>query len=215
MNSSTLRAINLGTIAPFNPAEASAIAKTPVSHAVAIGPLGLQGDEQADRVHHGGPDKAIHHYPHDHYPFWQDLLGDHALLNGEGAFGENISTCGLTETTVCLGDRFRLGSALVEISQGRQPCWKLDHRFDHPGVMAAVVRTARSGWYYRVIESGTACVGDPIELVNRPLAEWSVARCFALLVGGAHSQDPAAVRALANEPLLATPWRERAARLMG
>ncbi|MEN9683310.1 MAG: hypothetical protein RLZZ427_1061 [Pseudomonadota bacterium] len=215
MTSSTIRAVNLGTIAAFSPAEASAIAKTPVSHPVAIGPLGLHGDEQADRVHHGGPDKAIHHYPHDHYPFWRDQLGDHALLDREGAFGENISTLGLTETTVCLGDRFRLGSALVEISQGRQPCWKLDHRFDRPGVMAAVVRTARSGWYYRVIESGAACVGDTIELVERPLAEWSVARCFALLVGGAHKQDPAAVRTLADQPLLATPWRERAARLMG
>lgn len=209
----TIHAVNVGKITPFQGDEGSAIAKVPISTAAQIGPLGLAGDEQADLVHHGGVDKAIHHYPRDHYPHWQAMLGDHPLLHGEGAFGENISTLGLLETEVCLGDRFRLGSALVEVSQGRQPCWKLDHRFARRGVMAEVVRTARSGWYYRVIESGSVAPGETIELIDRPLPEWSVVRCFALLVGGAHKADPAAIRALAGQPLLAEPWRKRAAQL--
>lgn len=212
---STIRAVNLGKVTPFRDGEGSAIAKAPASGPIAIGPLGLHGDEQADRIHHGGPDKAIHHYPHDHYPHWRSVIGDHPLLASDGAFGENISTSDLVETTVCLGDRFRLGSALVEISQGRQPCWKLDHRFGQRGVMAEVVRSARSGWYYRVIEAGQAAAGDTIELVSRPLPDWSVARCFKLLVGGEHKDDPAAVRALAEQPVLAAPWRIRAAQLLG
>lgn len=208
-----IRAVNIGKVTPFRDAEGSAIAKTPVSERVAIGWTGLMGDEQADLVHHGGREKAIHHYPRDHYPHWLGVVGDHPLLSGDGAFGENISTVGMTEAQVCLGDRFRLGSALVEVSQGRQPCWKLDHRFARPGVMAEVVRTARSGWYYRVLEEGAVSVGEHIELVERPLPEWSIARCFALLVGGQHKADPAAVRALAGQPLLAQPWRSRAAAL--
>lgn len=211
----TVRAVNLGKVVPFRGDEGSAIAKAPAGGPVAVGPLGLAGDEQGDPVHHGGPDKAIHHYPRDHYPHWRGVLGDHPLLDGEGAFGENVSTLGLTEADVCLGDRFRLGSALVEVSQGRQPCWKLDHRFGLDGVLAEVVRTARSGWYYRVIERGSVNIGDAIALVARPLPEWSVARCFTLLVGGGHRSDPAAVRALAEQPLLAAPWRTRAAQLLG
>ncbi len=209
-----LRSVNTGTVAPFRTAdEPSAIAKQPVAGPVEVTVLGLAGDQQADRVHHGGADKAIHHYPRDHYPHWRAVLGHHPLLDGEGAFGENISTSGLVEETVCLGDRFRLGTALVEVSQGRQPCWKLDHRFGRPGVLAEVVRSRRSGWYYRVIEPGAAGAGDTIELIDRPLPEWTVARCFGLLVGGAHRDDPGALRFLAAQPLLAAPWRERAAKL--
>ena len=106
-------AVNLGKAAAFRGEEASAIAKQPAAGAVVIGAHGLVGDEQADQVHHGGPEMALHHYPRDHYPHWQGLLGDHPLLAGQAAFGENISTLGMTETEVCLGDRYRLGSALV------------------------------------------------------------------------------------------------------
>lgn len=212
----TVRSLNLGSARPFrDDGTKSAIAKVPIDQPVAIGPLGLSGDEQADLTVHGGPDKAIHHYPHDHYAVWPDELGDHPLLRGEGAFGENVSTLGLTEDAACIGDRYRLGTALIEISQGRQPCWKLDHRFDHKGLSAKVIRTGRSGWYYRVIEPGNARAGDRLELVERPCPDWTVARVFTLLVGGGHRADSSALRALATEPLLAENWRNRAARLQG
>lgn len=211
-----VEALLVGRIAPFRDAdEPSAIAKQPLSGPVAITRLGLAGDEQADRVHHGGPDKAIHLYPRDHYGFWQDELAGHPLLTRAGAFGENVSTTGLVEEDVCIGDRFRLGSALVEVSQGRQPCWKLDHRFGRPGVLARVVTTGRCGWYLRVIEEGVAQAGDSLALVDRPLPTWSVARTFALLIGGKSKSDPAALRALAAMPLLAEPWRRRATDLLG
>ncbi|PKQ00173.1 MAG: MOSC domain-containing protein [Alphaproteobacteria bacterium HGW-Alphaproteobacteria-13] len=194
--------------------EASAIAKTPVAGMRRVGFLGIDGDEQADLSVHGGPDKAVHHYPRDHYPFWNEELGDHALLGAPGAFGENISTRGLTEDAACLGDRYRLGTALVEISQGRQPCWKLGHRFGDARVPATVVRTGRSGWYYRVIEEGTVAAGDGLRLVERPLPAWTVARLFRLLIGGAGKREPAALRELAGLDVLAGNWRKRAEKLL-
>lgn len=208
--------VSLGRIAPFRGAdEPSAIDKHPVTGPVAVTYLGLAGDEQADPVHHGGPDKALHHYPREHYAHWRAFLGDHSLLLGEAAMGENLATLGLEEEAVCLGDRFRLGSALVEISQGRQPCWKLGHRFGDPRVTAEVVRTGKSGWYYRVIEAGTVAAGDQLSLLDRPLPDWSVARVFALLVGGGHRADRAAVAELERKTVLAEAWRQRARQLLG
>ncbi|MEJ2409375.1 MAG: MOSC domain-containing protein, partial [Novosphingobium sp.] len=169
--------IQCGKVRSFQgPDKPSAIAKTPIAGTVRVRRLGLDGDEQADLRVHGGPDKAIHHYPHDHYAFWREVLDDHPLLADYGAFGENIATTGMTEETVCLGDRYRLGSALVEVSQGRQPCWKLDHRFDGRPVNARMVKVRRTGWYYRVLEEGEVSAGDTIELLDRPHGDWSVVR---------------------------------------
>ena len=143
------------------------------------------------------------------------MLGDLPRLAASGAFGENVSTSGWTETDVCLGDRFRLGTALVEIAQGRQPCWKQSHHLSTNAVVKAMVATARTGWYYRVIEEGEVAAGDEILLVERPLAEWPVARVFRLLIGGGHRGEAAALRDLAIVGALAEGWRERAARLAG
>jgi MOSC domain-containing protein YiiM len=205
-----------GTVQPFRgPAEPSAIIKLPVAGQVAVTRLGLAGDEQADLAVHGGPDKAIHHYPHDHYPAWREATGDHPLLARPGAFGENISTEGMTEETVCIGDRYRLGTALVEVSQGRQPCWKLDHRFGGLPINAGVVKSRRSGWYYRVIEEGAAAAGDAIALVDRPRPEWTVRRTFGLLIAGDHKRDREGLEALASVAELAEPWKRRLAQLRG
>jgi MOSC domain-containing protein YiiM len=195
--------------------EPSAIDKRAVEGRRVVGALGIAGDEQADLSVHGGPDKAIHHCPRDHYGWWAETIGDHALLQDAGAFGENISTSGLTESAACIGDRYRLGSALVEISQGRQPCWKLGHRFGIATLPATVVSSRRGGWYYRVIEDGAVGAGDALELMERPLPDWSVERVFHLLIGGAGKREPAALRALAAMDLLAANWRARADKLLG
>ena len=192
----TLGPVMLGTPVPFRGEEMSAIAKRPASGPVAVGPLGLAGDQQGDKIHHGGVEMAVHHYPHDHYAIWREELDNHELLAAPGAFGENISTDGLTEDSVWIGDRFRLGSALVEVSQGRQPCWKIDHKFQRKGITARVLQTVRCGWYYRVLEPGTVAEGDDFELVERGHEGWDVARVFRAmfyktapieeLVGAAH-----------------------------
>jgi MOSC domain-containing protein YiiM len=207
-------AVLLGQVHPFRGVdEPSAIGKLPVADTVAVGTMGLAGDEQADRTVHGGVDKAIHHYPADHYRWWRQHLGDAPLLDAPGAFGENISTMGLDEKNVCLGDRFRLGTALIEVSQARQPCWKLDHRFGTKGVMAQVVKTRRTGWYYRVLETGKARAGDTLDLIDRPYPEWPLASLFGLLIGGEAKDRPADIRALRAIPVLAEAWKARCAKL--
>ncbi|MBA3666738.1 MAG: MOSC domain-containing protein [Sphingomonas sp.] len=193
--------------------ERSAIAKAPVEGPRRVGWLGVEGDEQADLTVHGGRDKAIHHYPRDHYPGWQASIGPHPKFDAPGAFGENISTTGWTETEVCIGDRLRLGSALVEVSEGRQPCWKQAHHLGRPGIVAAMVKSGRSGWYYRVIEEGAVAAGDNIALVERVHSEWPVARVFGLIIGGKHKGQAAALRDLARVEQLAEGWRARAAKL--
>ena len=212
----TIDALLTGTVRGFTlEGDTSAIAKQSVDGPRRIGFLGIEGDEQADLANHGGRDKAIHHYPRDHYAGWQGLLGDLPRLAAAGAFGENISTSGWNETDVCLGDRFRLGTALVEIAQGRQPCWKQSHHLSTNAVVKAMVATARTGWYYRVIEEGEVAAGDAIALVERPLPDWSVWRMFRLLIGGGHRGEQAALHDLSTIALLADGWRDRAARLAG
>ncbi|MEV5020908.1 MOSC domain-containing protein [Sphingobium sp. LMA1-1-1.1] len=212
-SSMTVDALLTGIPVPFRDGDYSAIAKQPVSGAVRIGWLGLAGDSVADPVHHGGWDKAIHLYPQDHYGWWRERKPGHPLLEKPGAFGENIASHGMTEEEVCLGDRFSLGSAVVEVSHGRQPCWKLDHRFGARDVMATIVKTARCGIYFRVLREGEAEAGAMMELLERPLPQWSIARVFRLLIGGGHKGEPDAVRALADMPVLAEAWRERARKL--
>lgn len=213
MISMTVDALLTGTPVPFRDGDYSAIAKKPVEGPVRIGWLGLAGDAVADSLHHGGWDKAIHLYPQDHYAWWRERKPGHPLLDAPGAFGENIASRGMTEEEICLGDRFSLGSAVVEVSHGRQPCWKLDHRFGARDVMATIVKTARCGIYVRVVREGEAEAGMRMDLLERPLPDWSIARVFRLLIGGGHKGEPDAVRALAGMSVLAEAWRERARKL--
>lgn len=215
MTSLTIEALLIGTPRPFRDGSHSAIAKRPVSGPVRVTWQGLEGDMVADRLHHGGLDKAIHLYPQDHYDWWRDRKPDHPLLSTAGAFGENIASRGATEEDICLGDRFSLGSAIVEVSHGRQPCWKLDHRFGERDVLATIVKTARSGLYFRVVREGEVESGGQMGLLDRPLPAWTVARVFRLLIGGGHKREPDAVRALAGMPVLAEVWRARAYQLAG
>ena len=204
----------IGEIRPYGPkGEVSAYRKREVPGRLNVDVLGLEGDQQADRKHHGGPDKAILHYAFDHYPSWrteQAHLMEH--LQSPGAFGENLSTTGPTETSVCLGDRFRLGTALVEVSQGRQPCWKLGHRFGSKEMVREVMQSARCGWYYRVVEPGRVGTGDTIELVDRPHPAWSVSRVVKLVLGTC--RDAGALSGLSTLPALSENWRRRVQRRM-
>lgn len=206
----SIRTLLSGRVQPFARGEGSAISKAPLTGKVCITRSGVVGDEQADTVHHGGPDKALHHYPFDHYERWRrDAV--HADLRDAGTFGENVSTLGLTEDDVCIGDRFRFGTVLVEVSQARKPCWKQGDRLDWTQLPSLMVREGRSGWYYRVIEEGDAEAGDAFALVDRPLPDWTVRRVFDLIVAGKNKNDKAAFRALAEMDVLFDGWRKIAA----
>jgi MOSC domain-containing protein YiiM len=208
-----LEALCTGTARPFNGAELSAITKRPREGAVQVLEEGLAPDEQADRRVHGGPEMALHLYPLDHHAWWREQIGDHPALDEPGGFGSNLAVTGLTEEMVHIGDRFRLGSALIEISQPRQPCWKIEHRFGRKGMVASIIRTGRCGWYFRVIETGDVAAGDSLERIAIGAADWSVARVFRALVAGKVTQ--AELAELANLAPLSPKLRERAAAKFG
>lgn len=193
--------------------EASAIAKDTVDGPLMLGFEGLAGNQVADPVHHGGPDKAVHLYPFEHYAFWQKKYPDVAVLDHPGAFGENFSCSGLTEEQLCLGDVFRVGEALIECSHARQPCWKLNHRFGKADVLKTVVMTGKSGSYFRVLEEGLVRAGDQLVQQARPYPEWPLERLFAMLIGGQHKGQGAELVALSNNPTLGKTWRIRAGQL--
>jgi MOSC domain-containing protein YiiM len=168
-------------VAYTRPGTKSAIAKTALAGPVAVHVSGLEGDEHGDPEVHGGPDKALLHYAFDHYAAWCEDLGGHKLLEAPGAFGENLSTRGVTEHDICLGDRLRAGGVVLEVSQARQPCWKLSDRFGRPDMARRVQDTARAGWYYKVLEPGVIAAGDMMSLMERPYPDWPVSRLLELL----------------------------------
>lgn len=204
-----LQALLVGQIQAFGPeGQPSAIRKHAVTDLLKVTVFGLEGDAQADLKHHGGPDKALHHYPLDHYALWRNDLPEQADLFMPGGFGENLSTSFLTEENVCLGDIFTLGSAVVQVSQGRKPCWKLNARFGVADMAQRVQDTGRTGWYYRVLEEGDVAVGEPLTLVERPCPDWPLSRLWRVL-----NQSPIDREALAEVAaleVLAPGWRETA-----
>ncbi|MBU3888381.1 MOSC domain-containing protein [Methylosinus sp. KRF6] len=199
-------------LVPLGPRDApSGIVKSAAAPPWRIGRDGLSGDRQGDLRHHGGPEKALHHYPRDHYELWAkegpELVG---ALAAPPAFGENISTLGVTERDVCVGDVFALGSALLQVSQGRQPCWKLNARFARPDMARRVQTSGRTGWYYRVLREGVAEPGDRLGRIERPLPDWPLSRLNELLYLRTLDRDALAQMAELRE--LATSWRALAAR---
>lgn len=207
----SLLEVRAGRAAPFGPhGEPSAIHKQPVQGRISVTALGLAGDEQADRKHHGGPDKALHHYPGEHYAAWRAALPQRVARFVYGGFGENLVTRGMSEQNVCVGDVFRLGSATLQVSQGRQPCWKLNVRFDVPDMARRVQDTGCAGWYYRVIEAGAIAVPDRFEQIAQPHPEWTLARVQRVLYHDCLEQESLA--ALSALTALAPGWRALAAR---
>ncbi|SEB01771.1 MOSC domain-containing protein [Paraburkholderia sartisoli] len=206
-------AVLTGVVAPLGDhGKESAIGKKPVGHRVWLGETGLDGDEQAERKHHGGPEKAMLHYAFDHYDAWRNewpaTPAGRTLLDACGAFGENISTLGMTESTVCVGDVYRIGGALVQVSQPRNPCWKLNLRFSREDMSRRVQDTRRTGWYYRVLEAGEMGAGDTIERLARPHPEWTVGRLLRVLY--VDRDDRAALEGMANLDTLTASWRATA-----
>ncbi|MEO9462727.1 MAG: MOSC domain-containing protein [Marinomonas sp.] len=202
-------AICTGQARIFRGEEQSAFVKSPLNGPATIGSLGIEGDVQVDRKNHGGTDMAVHQYPQDHYAWWDAHLGGHELLAAAPAFGENLVVTGMTEADVHIGDQFRLGSALLEISQPRQPCWKIEHRFDRKAMVAAIIKQHNCGWYYRVIEEGEACAGDTLERTAIGHKDWSVATLFAKLYDPDHKADLDELREIAALEKLCTLWRTR------
>lgn len=199
----------IGSVKPLgNKAVPSGIDKQPVSARQFLGKHGFEFDTQADLKNHGGAEKAVHHYAFEHYNNWAEDIGNNDRLSQAGAFGENLSTIGMTEKTVAIGDIFRLGSSLIEVSQGRQPCWKLNLRFGVKDMAQRVQKTGRSGWYYRVLEEGYVETGDHFILIDRRSPDWTLHRLWHILyVDMLNTEQLAAMAALEHLP---DNWRRYA-----
>ena len=184
------------------------IFKSPVAGRVAMHGYNLDGDAQADLSVHGGADKAVYGYPSEHYSFWCEWLEKDALP--WGAFGENLTTEGLLEGDVCIGDRFAVGTALLEVSQPRIPCHKLALRHERADLPKHFLASGRSGFYFRIARAGEVSAGDAIERVASDPQRLSVAevQSFARAKGG----DPALIRRATEHPALAQVWRDELCR---
>jgi MOSC domain-containing protein YiiM len=181
----------------------SAFYKTPVEGSVYVRRRNIDGDGQADLEVHGGPDKAICVYAADHYAFWQEELKLADMP--PGAFGENFTVSGLVESDVCIGDVWRVGDAVVvQISQPRQPCWKLARRWQIKTLTARVIETGKTGWYFRVLTEGAVAAGAELVLAERPHASWTIAAANRVMYD---RTDRAGATVLGAVEELSESWR--------
>lgn len=179
----------------------TAFYKQPVLGSVHVSVNGLEGDGVADQTHHGGIDKAVLAYSADNYLLWLDESGQAMEFGG---FGENLTIRGLDESCLCIGDRLRIGEVLFEISQPRQPCWKLGRRWDNPLLPKLVVQNGRSGWYLRVLEEGWLQASDSVDLESRSNPDWTVVRTSEVFYRG-NAEQKQSLRKISE---LADVWKD-------
>jgi MOSC domain-containing protein YiiM len=154
------------------------IFKQPVEGRLHVGRLNLEGDQQADLSVHGGPHQAVYVYPFEHYAFWQQELRRDDFAHGQ--FGENFTVSGMHENQVCIGDVFRVGSALFQVTQPRVPCFKLATKMGFPEFPKLFMASARTGFYLRVMEEGDVGAGDPIVQESKSSLGMTVESVFRL-----------------------------------
>ena len=169
----------VGKVRDYDGSRPSAIGKIQVDGELTLGDLGLEGDEQAEKKIHGGPDRALCHYPREHYAHWARELPQQADLFCAPAFGENLSTEGLTEKNVYIGDIFRWGEALIQVTQPRSPCFKLNYHFAVSDMAQLMQNSGKTGWLYRVVAGGQVSSDAPLTLVSR-LSDVSVHEAGAI-----------------------------------
>jgi MOSC domain-containing protein YiiM len=181
----------------------TAIFKEPVDGLVTISKLNLAGDEQADLTVHGGSDKAVYAYPTEHYEYWREELPKVSFSWGN--FGENLTTEGLREDTVCIGDRLKIGSAVLMVTQPRMPCYKLALRFDRDDMIKRFLISGRSGFYFSVIEPGEVTVGSKVEILSRDPNRVTIVDIVRLYLS--QTRDPELLQRATNVRALPGKWK--------
>ncbi|HEY9665082.1 MAG TPA: MOSC domain-containing protein [Allocoleopsis sp.] len=180
------------------------IFKEPVNAKVMVRSLNLDGDGQADLTVHGGVDKAVYVYPFEHYDYWQSELPDLALT--PGIFGENFTVTGLREEELNIGDRFRIGSAELMVTQPRLPCYKLAIRFGRSDMVKRFLASRRTGFYFSVLQEGEVGTGDTFELISRDDHNITVADVAQLYTR--EKTDPELLHRVAQLEPLPKSWRD-------
>ncbi len=179
------------------------ISKAPVKEALSLGLSGFEGDGVGDSKNHGGRDKAVCVYSMDHYPYWAEILGFELPV---AAFGENISVSGLSEDDICIGDIFRAGTAVLQISQPRQPCSTLSARIGRMDMAKLVVDSGKTGFYFRVLNAGEVKRGDSITLVERDSKKITVS--YANLIFHHQKGNREGIEKILSLKALSESWRD-------
>lgn len=156
-----------GRVKAYAGIDPSAIGKTHAQGVLTLTPLGLIDDEQAEKRFHGGPDRALCHYPREHYAYWRQLLPQRAEAFKSAAFGENLSTEGMTEDNVFIGDVWQWGGCMIQVTQPRSPCYKLNDHFELADLSVQMQASGRCGWLYRVVSAGAVDAAEPLRLMAR------------------------------------------------
>jgi len=183
--------------------------KTRVTVPITIDSEGLRGDNQADRRVHGGPEKAVHLYPTRHYARLAAEFPRVAASLMPGSIGENLATDALDESDVRVGEVWQLGSALLQVSQPRSPCWKIDERFGCDGMAKFIAATGLTGWYWRVLRPGTVNPVDTLDLLD-PATDAPTLR-EAMQLCSEHRPSIPLLERLARVPGIAGGWRDKIA----
>lgn len=205
-----LLSVNVGTVRQIElagQARTTAIWKLPVSGRVAVRGVNLAGDDQADRRAHGGPDKAVYAYAREDYAWWERQL-DRTL--DPGMFGENLTTEGIDLTDALVGERWRVGSAVLQVTSPRVPCWKLGARMGDPRFPARFAAAGRPGAYLAILEQGALGAGDRIQVIHRPGHGVTVG-----LVAASYHRDHRLAASILAAPELAEAWRHWAEHQIG
>ena len=182
--------------------------KSPRTGAVYAHRLGIHGDAQADRTVHGGPEKAVYFYPLEHYAAWETLLDTGSLQ--PGSFGENITSEGLLEADLNIGDILQIGTATLQVVQPRSPCYKLQIRFGRLDMTALFFQQAKPGWYASVLQEGSFSAQDGIVLLNRAPEAITVADIWRY--SASQTPDKSTVERIRKLKLLPDFWKDRIAR---
>ena len=177
----------------------SSIWKSPVAGRVAVRGVNIEGDDQADRSVHGGPDKAVYSYAIEDTRWWEQELG---RVMEMGQFGENLTTEGVDLTSALVGERWAIGSVVLEVSEPRMPCWKLGMKMGDPGFLRQFTQAGRPGTYFRIIEEGDIGAGDEIEVVERPDHDVSVGDIFRI-----YTRDRGEAERMLGVPQMSESWR--------
>lgn len=182
----------------------SAIFKEPVQGAVWVSKIGLTGDDQADKKHHGGSEKAVFAYSYENYLYWQKELDLPEIT--AGGMGENFVMEHVLEDAISVGDTLQIGDAVVQVSQPRQPCWKPARRFQVKTLALLLQNTGRTGWYFRVLKEGQVQEGQTFTLIDRPYPNWTIQKCNEIV--HAKKPDLKLMKELAECDLLSSGFRD-------
>jgi MOSC domain-containing protein YiiM len=183
----------------------TAIDKTPIVDGAFLTVFGFEGDECADPKHHGGLERAVHHYPAEHYAYWMQQYPERDWQ--APGMGENISTLGMTEDTVCIGDRYQWGEAIVEVSQPRSPCYKLNKIWQVDKLSVEMQNISRCGWLYRVIQPGFVRNDDQLVLIQQAEKPFTVKQVCDMFFG--EPLNPEYLMVLEQCTPLSNSWRDR------